>query len=470
MARCSSCSDDRSPVHKPGSRRALGAALLASALLPLNSTMIAVALPEIAREFVRPPGAVTQAVVASYLVAAIVLQSPGGKLGDRVGHWRMMAIGQVLVAAGAVLGIVAGTLEVLAVARVLMAAGGAAIVPATVALLRIELPPQRRGRAFGLFAAVMSLAAGIGPVAGGELVRAFGWPSIFAVNLPLIGLAALLAAMGRRREAQLQDRPRFDVLGTLLLTATLTALVLGLEATGTTASVLLGACAALLVPFVWWERQVTDPVLTFGLFGSMAFTAGSLLVALQNLVLYTLLFELPQVLNAVLAVDAAATGRLLVAMMAAMILASLVAGRLTDRIGARPIAVGGIMCCLAAVGLLAADDLLSLRPLVLPLALLGLGVGLATPAAQSASLAAVPRDRSGAAAGIGSTMRYLGGVVGVALLGRLVDLAGDRQAVLVEHRTVLGVFAGALVVGLACAVSLPGRSTERESARAPGGS
>ena len=65
--------------------------------------MIAVALPEIAREFVRPPGAVAKAVVASYLVAAIVLQSPGGKLGHRVGHWRILAIGQVLVVAGAVL-------------------------------------------------------------------------------------------------------------------------------------------------------------------------------------------------------------------------------------------------------------------------------------------------------------------------------------------------------------------------------
>jgi MFS family permease len=130
--------------------------------MPLNSTMIAVALPEIAREFARPPGTVAQAVVASYLVAAIVLQGPGGKLGDRLGHWRIITFGQVLVVAGAVLGMVAGALSVLAVARVLMAAGGAAIVPATVALLRIELPPQRRGRAFGIFGAVMSLAAGIG--------------------------------------------------------------------------------------------------------------------------------------------------------------------------------------------------------------------------------------------------------------------------------------------------------------------
>ena len=234
---------------------------------------------------------------------------------------------------------------------------------------------------------------------------------------------------------------------------------------------LLGTCAALAVPMVWWERRVTDPVVAFGLFGAAAFTAGSLLVALQNLVMYTLLFELPQVLAALLAVDSAATGRLLVAMMGATILASLVAGRMTDRIGARPVAVAGTVTCLAAVGLLATADLSSLRPLVLPLALLGLGVGLATPAAQSASLAAVPQERSGAAAGIGSTMRYLGGVVGIALLGRLVDLTGDRSAVLGEHRNVLAVFGAALVAGLACAVILPGRSAAaREVARVPGGS
>ncbi|NMO88235.1 MFS transporter [Actinomycetospora sp. TBRC 11914] len=430
--------------------------------------MIAVALPDIAREFARAPGAVAQAVVASYLVAALVLQSPGGKLGDRLGQWRVLTIGQLLTAAGAVLGILAWGLATLAVARVLMAAGGAATVPATLALLRIELPPERRGRAFGLFGAIMSLAAGIGPVVGGELVGVFGWTSIFAVNLPVIGLSALLAS-GHRRRAESTHRSRFDLVGAVLLTTTLSALVLGLEADGVRAAVLLGACAALLALFVWWERRADDPVVIFALFGSLSFTAGSLLLAFQNLAVYTLLFELPQVLDALLAVDAAATGRLLVAMTATTVLASLVAGRLTDRIGPRPVAVGGTVCCLVAVGLLAANDLSSVRSLVLPLALFGLGVGLATPAAQSASLAAVPRERSGAAAGINSTMRYLGGIVGIALLGRLVD-TGNRLAVLGEHHTVLGVFAAALVAGLACAVALPGRSVGASSASVTGGS
>jgi len=166
----------------------------------------------------------------------------------------------------------------------------------------------------------------------------------------------------------------------------------------------------------------------------------------------------PQVLAALLAVDSAVTGRLLAALTAAMIVASLAAGRLTDRIGARPVAVGGVLASLGAVGLLAAAGMSSPWSLVLPLAVLGIGVGLASPAAQSASLAAVAREHSGAAAGIATTMRYLSGVVGVALLGRLVDLAGEPSAVLGEHRTVLAVFAGVLVAAAACAVVLPGRA------------
>ena len=116
------------------------AALLSAALLPLNSTMISVALPDIALQFDRPTGTMTQILVGIYLIAAIVLQSPGGKLGDRFGHWRMFALGQAVTALGALLGFVAPTLGLLVASRVMIAAGGAVIVPATVALLRSELP------------------------------------------------------------------------------------------------------------------------------------------------------------------------------------------------------------------------------------------------------------------------------------------------------------------------------------------
>ena len=453
--------EDAGRTTRRGPRRRLASALLAASLLPLNSTMIAVALPDVARVLDRPPGTVTQALVTGYLVAAIVLQSPGGKLGDRIGHWRMFALGQLLIAAGAVLGAFAPVLVLLALARILIAAGGAVLVPATVALMRIELPADRRGRAFGAFGSMMSLAAALGPLLGGELVHRFGWPSVFLVNLPVLAVSALLV-IGARGDGPAGSRtieggpgqPRFDWVGSVLLGALLTAFVLGLQTAGAMSLALLGTCLLLIVPFVWWERRIPEPVVSFALFRSLPFAAGSLLIAVQNLTLYTLVIEMAQVLPALLALDAATTGRLLVSMMIAVVVTSPVAGLLTDRFGCRPLAVAGSVITLFGLALLAVAGPAAVP---LPLAVLGIGLGLATPAAQNAALSAVPRRLSGTAAGMSSTMRYLGGVVGVATLGRLIDLDADPATLAHEHLTLLGIFAAALLIGLVCAVLLPGR-------------
>ncbi len=449
----------------------LVAACLSASLMPLNSTMIAVAVPDISDEFGRDPALVTQALVTSYLIAAVVLQSPAGKVGDRIGHARMLVIGQVLVAAGALVGFLAPSLGLLIVARMLMAAGGAALVPSTLALLRHELPPERRGRAFGAFGATMALSAALGPVVGGELVKAFGWPSVFAANLPVLGVSVALAAFAGRvaTEPGPGPRPRFDWIGTGLLAAGLTAIILGLRPGGDHLLLLVAVGVGLLVPFAVWERHASDPVVAFSLFRSVPFSAGTSLIAVQNLVMYALLFQVPLVAVALFDLDARGTGRILVAMMLAMVVMSPVAGRLTDHFGARPIAIAGSVAALLGIAGLAWIDLTEPSQLAPPLALLGLGLGLATPAAQSASMSAVRAELAGMAAGIGSTMRYLGGIVGVAVMSLLLDVHGTRAEVISEHRTLMVVFGGALLVGLACAALLPGRSAIEGSGRTPPG-
>lgn len=427
--------------------------------MPLNSTMIAVALPDISEEFGRDPAIVTQALITSYLVAAIVLQSPAGKIGDRIGHVRVLAAGQALVAAGAVLGYLAPSLVALTTARILMAAGGAVLVPATVALLRHGLPPERRGRAFGAFGAVMALAAAMGPLVGGELVELFGWPSVFLANLPVLAVSAAVVALAGPVAAARSTTPApFDWIGSGLLAAALTALVLGLRPGGDHAVLLLVAGAVLWVPFVVRERRAEDPVIAFPLFRSVPFSAGTALIAVQNLVMYALLFEIPLIADAVLGLEARETGQLLVSLMVAMVVVSPIAGRLVDIVGARLMAVAGSTVAIAGIADLATVDLTSPARVAVPLALLGVGLGLATPAAQSASISAVPPDQVGMAAGITSTMRYLGGLVGVAVLSVLLDVSDGGEAVVSEHRALMGVFAVALLVGLVCAVALPGRT------------
>jgi EmrB/QacA subfamily drug resistance transporter len=447
------------PDDRTGSR--VVAAALAAALMPLNSTMIAVALPDISAEFDTDPAVVAQALVTSYLVAAIVLQSPAGKVGDRLGHARMVVIGQVIVGAGALLGYLAPALAWLTVARVMMAAGGAVLVPATVALLRHSLPPERRGRAFGAFGAVMALAAALGPLVGGALVDAFGWQSVFIANIPVLAVSGVLGAVAGAAPREARQAARFDWLGTVLLAGALSSVVLGLRPDGGHGVLLLTLGVVLFAPFALWEQRTADPVVAFSVFRSTTYTAGTLLIAVQNLVMYALVFEVPLIAEDLFDLGARETGQLLVALTFAMVVVSPVAGRLVDRIGARAVAVAGSVAVFAGIVALATVALTATWQVALPLALLGVGLGLATPAAQSASITAAPADQAGMAAGIASTMRYLGGLVGVGLMSVLLDVSGDRSEVVSEHRTLMVVFAAVLLVGLVCAALLPGRVTAR---------
>ena len=446
-------------AESPGARgsvRGLVAACLAASLMPLNSTMIAVAVPDIAREFGSDASTVTQAIVATYLVAAIALQSPGGKLGDRIGQWRAFGFGQVLLAVGALAGFLAPTLWVLAGSRVLMAAGGAIVVPATVALLRTETPSHMSGQLagiYGVFGSAMTLAAGIGPLVGGELTRWFGWPSIFLANVPVLLISAALA-LSADHEPTPRRPTRFDWTGSALLAAMLVCLVLAVETSGSTARATLIAGLVLIAPFVVVERRAADPVVAFDLFRNVRFTAGTLVIALLNLVMYALLFELPLVIAHRFGVGAAETGRLLVFMLLAMVLTSLGAGRLSDRFGPRRLGVFGVLLSLAGVLAMWAMPFEAPSELRLPLLMLGIGLGLANPAAQAASMAGIAPGDSGMAAGVNSTMRYLGGIVGIAILGSTLNFSGSRAAVLAEHHLLLAIFAGILVLTVGCATLL----------------
>ena len=251
--------------------------------MPLNSTMVAVALPDISVEFGRDPALVTQGLFTSYLIASVVLQSPAGKLGDRVrsrAHGRRRPGSRGGRCPRRVPG--ARALGCSIVARIAMAAGGAALVPSTVAMLRHDLPVERRGRAFGAFGAMMALSAALGT--GGR------WRARRGVRVaqPVRGEPAgprsspwvwsSSPAASRVQESAIAH-PRFDWIGTGLLAGGLTR-----DHPGTAARRSAPAPAArrrlgLLVPFGWWERRAADPVVAFSLFRSVPFAAGAFLIA-----------------------------------------------------------------------------------------------------------------------------------------------------------------------------------------------
>ena len=230
--------------------------------------MIAVALPSIGRDIGAEASSLTQWLVSSYLITSIALQSPGGKLGDLIGHGRALVVGLSLVATGGVLGLLVGDVHALGVARILMASGGAATVPATMAILRNQTAADRRARVFGLFGACMGLAAAIGPLVGGELTERFGWRAVFAANLPVIAVSLLLVLMSQRH-VQRRRRPTGRLSTGQAARCSPSASrssSLRSRMSGSAAWWLGASGAVLLIVFPLWERRIASPVVDFSLF------------------------------------------------------------------------------------------------------------------------------------------------------------------------------------------------------------
>ena len=417
-------------------RRFTGLAL-AAILAPLNSTIIAVALPSIADAFRATPATATQWLVTAYLVVTIVAQSPAGKLADLWGTSRVLTLGRAAFGLGALAAVLSPSLLALALGRVLMAIGGALSIPTVFAQLRNSVPAERRGRVFGVFGAIMGAAAATGPVLGGILTDAFGWHSVFLVNVPVVLLSFVLEPPVRGERST--KTPHFDWLGSTILGVAVVLLVGAVNRT----SILLAAGAALLLAiFVMRELRASDPVLDVRLFTRAPFAAGSSIVGLQNLAMYAMLFLLPFFL-----VDrgAARTGRTLLLFTLSMVLASPVGGRLSDAIGARIVACAGALISTAGAALFIAQG-----ELVASVILMGAGIGISTSPAQASALGAVPASQAGVASGALSTMRYLGGVIGSGLVTVLAGGGLTRDARLY-------VFPAVLLASAAAALVLPGR-------------
>lgn len=434
-----------------------------AALMPLNSTMVAVAIPDIANELGGTAASATQILVSAYLVTAIVLHSPGGKMGDRIGHWRLLQFGQIAVLVSAVVGWLAPTMPILGLARILTAVGGAAMVPAAFALMRIELPPEKRANAFGRMGAIMALSAAAGPLVGGELAALFGWRSLFLVNFPLVVAAAatIYFCQRHRPKHDVLEHPRFDWFGSIVLGLGLGCMIFGFRSSGWQALALLAVSAAIFFWFWRLEQRAADPVIDFGLFARHAFTAGSAVIALQNLAMYALIFQLPIIFHVVLQMAPNTAGRLLLTMILPMVLVSIISGDVSKRFGPRLTVIAGAVIATTGVALLATLHTgISVYLIAVPMALCGAGIGLSAGPAQAEAQSAVAAKQAGMAAGVTATLRYLGGVVGIAILGIFLNDKAGPDSVLTDHRILLGFYAAAVVISGLSALALPTRASE----------
>ncbi len=399
----------------------LPAIAIGTTLAPLNSTMIAIALPEIQRSFDVSVTA-TAWLVTLYLVAMAVGQPVGGRLGDLFGRRRIYLAGLIWFGVASAGCAFAPSLPMLIVFRTQQALAGALSFPNGTAMIREAVPAERRGSAFGVIGLSTGLAAASGPPIGGALVHAFGWASIFWANVPVVGLALLLGWRSLpRHSALMTEKPRFDVLGTVLFAASLgsiiaipTMLKLSLPALAVIAGV--GGVAIGLI-FIRWELSTPAPVVDIRLFAKSHFAAACASIGLSNLVMYTTLLALPLYLERVRGHDARVSGLILAALSAVAAFWGPIGGRWTDRAGRWLPAVAGATSLLAgAVLLIAGVRGTTLVPIAVALAMMGMGLGISGAAVQAAAVESVPGTKTGSAAGIFSTSRYIGSVAGSSVL------------------------------------------------------
>ena len=358
--------------------------------------MIAVGLPAVAEDLDVGRSS-TALLVTAYLVAMLVCQPAGGRLGDRRGRRRVLAVAITGFGLASIGATAAPTFPALLVGRCAQALFGAALIPNAQALLRATVAAERRGRTFGLVGTGIGAGAAIGPVLGGVLADGVGWRGIFAVNVPLCLLALVLLA--RTREAPVtasgDERPRG---------------------------------------------------VAFGLLGERSFLAACITQTTSNFALYTVLLVLPLLL-----VDkgwtSAGVGLATAGLTVGMLFLGPVGGTLGDRRGRTvPIVLGlailVVGCALLAIGM-TTTALLVAGPLVM-----GVGMGLSGASLQAAALESVEPQVAGSAAGLYSASRYVGSISGSLVISGVgvTGLANARPALLATvAMTTIAVVSGRFV-------------------------
>jgi MFS transporter, DHA2 family, multidrug resistance protein len=421
-----------------GARRwwALGAMALSVFAVTLDVTVVNVALPTLAGTLGASESQL-QWFVTAYTLALVAGMLPAGLTGDRYGRRRLLC--------GALLLFVAGSLgcaystgpATFIIARVALGLAGAALIVMVLSMITVLFSEGERTRAVGIWGAANFVGLPLGPIVGGWLLSHAWWGWIFLMNVPvaLVGLATVLALVP---ESKAPEAPDVDVIGVLLSSAGLVALMYAIVEGGTNgwgdSSALVPALLGLVVlaAFVLWQRRLAGrdgvrPLIDLSLFGSRAFTWGVICTSLGVFGLFGVMFALPQYFEAVMGADAQGSGFRLLPVVGGMIV-GLGLAFVAERLGARITVVLGFAIAVAgtAVGMtmtVTSGDLF----IAAWSFIVGAGTGLAFAGAMSVSLVEVDAERSGVASALLQAVVKLGPAFGASILGSVLNSTYSAQ-------------------------------------------
>ncbi len=399
-------------------------------MVMLDSTVVNLALPTIQKA--RPVGlganlTELQWIVDAFVLALASLLLTGGTLGDLFGRRKAFISGLALFTGGSIMCALAPSSGFLIAFRVVQGVGGAVMLPSTLSILTNTFPdPRERARAIGLWAGISGLALAIGPLIGGTMVQHLGWQSIFWINVP-IGIVALAMALRFVPESSDRAGRSLDLPGQFTAVVGLAALTYAfIEANtyGWTSTRILSCfaiAAASLALFFVIELFGKSPLLQLKFFRSSTFTGANLVGVIVSFAFFGVIFFLSLFMQVVQGYSPTVAGVLQLPATLGVMSAAIVSGRIVGRIGARaPITIGLIMTGVGLLCLTTLEPTSGYASFWYWLLLIGLGNGLIMSPMTTAVMGTVPAARAGMASATSNTMRQVGSVFGIAVLGNLV--------------------------------------------------
>ncbi|MEL6564550.1 MAG: MFS transporter [Pseudomonadota bacterium] len=420
------------PVFRPGfcAERSrpyiLVAAILASALGFIDGTVVAIALPAM-RDSLDAGLAEAQWIHNAYMLTLSALILVGGAMGDRFGLGRVFGLGIVLFVVASIFCALAPTPLFMITARAVQGVGAAIMVPGSLALIARAYPKETRGRAIGIWAAASALTTAAGPFVGGLALTVGGpemWRWIFAINLPLGGVALylLLRHLG---EDPAEAGARVDVPGAITATLALLGIAWGLTHLdhGAHAGLWLSAGAVMLVVFLVTQWRSDHPMMPLSLFAAGPFAAANALSFTLYSGLSIMFFFMPMTFIAGWGLSEIEASAAFAPMSIFISLLSARAGKLADRIGPAPLLMGGSLVVAAGYAAMAV-----LAPaqnfwghIVPAMCLVGLGMAAVVAPLSTAVMGAVDERQSGTASGINNAVTRMAGLISVAAVGGFVS-------------------------------------------------
>jgi EmrB/QacA subfamily drug resistance transporter len=430
----------------------LAVVCLGFVMILIDLTIVNIAVPSIMGGLHASLDQVLWAINAYLLVYAVLLV-PGGRLGDLYGQRTLFVVGLLgFTAASAACGFAQDPTQLI-LARVAQGAGAGLLTPQALALVTTAFPEERRGLALGLFAGLNALAAIAGPVLGGYLITAGSWRWIFGINLP-IGLAALAGSLLVLPGARARIRRSIDPVGMLLVGGGLLGIAYGLlegerhqwgAIWGPVGIPQVIAGGVVLVgAFVAWEVRHQGGLLPLALLRRRHYAVGSVIAGLVSFSMLGFMLPLVLFLQGVLGLSALGTGYALIPCCLAMLVAAPLAGRAADRVGGKYLLLTGAVVNGLGIGLVirAASVTATVHDLIVPMVVLGAGVGLIGAPLYSLVMAGIREEMVGAASGFVTAARQLGAVLGTAVVGGVLQ---NRLATAMHDQAVI--YAGQLSAG-----------------------